>query len=129
MDICTLYYFVRLAVPVDVVEMAAVAAAAAMFLLAIALLLLSPKYALAGGYATQLKHKAYRLLHTDEPSPTEVADTQHALSRFPEDEVASEFERRLAGRPPAVPAAEPSYPEDTGFYYHPLSLPPIYYQR
>ena len=127
MDICTIYWLIQCQIPMGVVHGICIGGAVAVVLIFLYLMFFAPKRAMADGYLTQIKHKAYRLMHTENPKPKDVTRTSSALAVFPEDEVASEFKRRLAGVPPQRRARQLTVPKDFPFYYDPLALPRIYY--
>jgi hypothetical protein len=127
MDICTIYWLIQCYLSIGVLQGICIAGAVAVVLIVLYFMFFAPKHAMADSYLTQVKHKAYHLMHSENPKPKDVTGTSSALAFFPEDEVASEFERRLAGMPPRRRASRLVIPEDFPFYYNPLDLPRIYY--
>ncbi len=127
MDICRICWLIQCFIPINLIYGICIGGAVIVALVVLYLMFFAPKRTMAGGYLTQIKHKAYRLLHTENPKPKDVTRTSSALAVFPEDEVASEFKRRLAGVPPRRRARQLIVPEDFPFYYDPLNLPRVYY--
>lgn len=92
-------------------------------------LIFAPKRVVAEGYLEEAKWNAYMLLETADPDPKAVEQTKSDLRRFPEDQEAREYLRRLSRKKARTVPARLEPEEATGVYYHPLSLPPIYYGK